>query len=488
MLSRNGLALLDRRSFLSDVGSALGAIPLLQLLSRDGLLAADRPGPFRPTIDPTRPCAARSSQLSARAEQLLIIYCAGAVSQIDSWDYKPQLLKHEGEVPPDAPKVTFMGAIGKLVPSLWEFKPRGECGKMLSDLFPHLAGLADDTCFIHSLVAKNSAHTQGENFLCTGNVAEGYPSLGAWTTYALGSPNQNLPAFVAIPDPRGQASAGANDWGAGFLPGAFQATSFNSTNPPRNLTPPKGITPRSDAVAHDLLARLNDRHLERFPGDTQLAARIASYELAGRMQASIPSLLALNNEPQHVLRDYGADSSDSIKAAYARNCILARRLLEQQVRVVELFNGAGNGGGTVNWDSHDKIRERHAIHAEVFDQPTAALLHDLKKRGLLEQTLVVCCSEFGRMPFMQANGTGRDHNIDGFTCWMMGAGVKAPFSYGATDELGWKAVENVSTLYDFNATILKIMGFDHERLTYYHNGTERRLTDVHGHVIHDVLT
>lgn len=483
----SGLRMLNRRAFLGDVGAAAGGIALVQLLARDGLLAAEKPAPFRPVIDPTRPCAARPPQFAAKAEHLLIIYCAGAVSHVDSWDYKPELFRHDGEDPPDAPKVTFMGPAGKLAKPLWKFKPRGQSGKMISDLFPRLAELADEMCFVHSLTARNSAHTQAENFLSTGFVFEGYPSLGAWTSYALGSENEDVPAFVAIPDPRGRTEAGTNNWGSGFLPATFQGTSFTVDQPPRNLNPPSVVDAHSDAAARDLLARLNNKHLARFPGDTNLAARIASYELAGRMQVSIPSLLEVAKEPAHLLAAYGADSSNATKAAYARNCILARRLLEQGVRVVQLFNGAANNGGQTNWDSHNQLAAKHGMHAEIFDQPTAALLTDLRRRGLLDRTLVAYCSEFGRMPFMQANTTGRDHNIDGFTCWLMGAGVKAPFSYGATDALGWKAVEHSATIYDFNATILHVLGLDHERLTYYHNGTQRRLTDVHGHVLDAVL-
>jgi len=487
MLTPTGLSLLNRRAFLRDTSSAIGGISLLQLLDRDGLLAAEKSAAFRPAIDATRPCAPRSSQFPAKAEQLLIIFCAGAVSHVDSWDYKPDLFRHDGQDPPNAPRVTFMGPVGKLAKPLWEFKPRGQSGKMVSALFPRLADLADGMCFIHSLTGRNSAHTQAENFLSTGFVFEGYPSVGAWTNYALGSPNEELPAFVAIADPRGRTEAGANNWGSGFLPAAFQGTSFSVSQPPHNLTPPPAVSPQSDAAARDLLARLNDKHLARFPGDMQLAARIASYELAGRMQASIPSLLDVAQETAQAQAAYGTNFPNVTKAAYARNCILARRLIERGVRVVQLFNGAANNGGQTNWDSHTDLRTKHARHAEIFDQPTAALLSDLRQRGLLERTLVVWCSEFGRMPFMQANGTGRDHNIEGFTCWLMGAGVKAPFSYGATDELGWKATENSATLYDLNATILHLLGLDHERLTYYHNGTERRLTDVHGHVLKAVF-
>jgi hypothetical protein len=479
---------LDRRSFLSNIATSAGGIALAQLLAREGLFAADeKPQPIRPNIDPGRPFAARQPHFAAKAEQVLIIFCAGAVSHLDTWDYKPELYKHHGKVPPNAPKVTFQGPIGNLAKPFWDFKPRGQSGKMISDLMPHLAELADDMCFIHSLTAKNSAHTQAENFLSTGFTFEGYPSLGAWTTYALGTLNENLPSFVAIADPRGRPQAGPNNWGSGFLPAAFQGTAFSADEPPQNLKTAMGVKESANKATVDLLAKLNGEHLQKHPGNTDLTARISSYELAGRMQSSIPGLMDLAGESVKTLEAYGATSSNAIKAEYARNCLLARRLLEQGVSVVQLFNGAYASGGKLNWDSHAEIVSSHGAHAEILDQPTAALLRDLKQRGQLDKTLVVWCTEFGRMPFMQANGTGRDHNIEGFTCWMMGAGVKPGLSYGASDELGWKAVENVATLYDFNATILHLLGLNHERLTHYFNGTERRLTDVHGHVIKDIL-
>ena len=478
---------LGRRNFLSNFATSAGGIALSQMLARDGLYATEeKPQPFRPSIDPARPFAKRQPHFAAKAEQVLIIFCAGAVSHIDTWDYKPELYKHHGQVPPNAPKVTFEGPIGNLAQPFWDFKPRGQSGKMISDLTPHLAELADDICFIHSLTAKNSAHTQAENFLSTGFTFEGYPSLGAWTTYALGTINENLPSFVAIADPRGRSQAGPNNWGSGFLPATFQGTAFSASEPPQNLRP-QGIKESSNKTTVDLLAKLNQEHLDRYPGDTDLAARISSYELAGRMQTSIPSLMDLSQEGAKTLEAYGVSSTNTIKAEYARNCLLARRLLEQGVRVVQLFNGAYASGGKLNWDSHSEIVKSHGAHAEILDQPTAALLKDLKQRGQLDKTLVVWCTEFGRLPFMQANGTGRDHNIDGFTCWLMGAGVKPGISIGSTDELGWRAIDQVKTLYDFNATILHLLGLDHTRLSYYFNGTERRITDVHGHVIEDIL-
>jgi uncharacterized protein (DUF1501 family) len=276
----------------------------------------------------------------------------------------------------------------------------------------------------------------------TGFTLDGFPSIGAWTTYALGSANDNLPAYVAIPDPRGAPQSAGNCWNPGFLPAAFQGTDFNATKPLRNLARPAGITPEKDRATRDFIARLNQHHLENFSGDTELAARISSYELAARMQLSVPEVSDISTEPAHILKMYGADATGNktqeVKAGYARNCILARRLIEKGVRFVQLFNGAYQvgGEGTSNWDGHKVLKDQYTIHGEVLDQPTAALLSDLKQRGLLKDTLVVWCTEFGRMPTFQAGASGRDHNPAGFTAWLAGAGVKAPFSFGATDEFG----------------------------------------------------
>jgi hypothetical protein len=285
------------------------------------------------------------------------------------------------------------------------------------------------------------------------------------------------------------ARSGKNNFGSGFLPASFQGTDFNAKHPPANLARPSAYTPADDRRTSELLARLNAGHLERFPDDNDLAARIATYELAGRMQMSVPDVMDLSSEPASIRKEYGVESGTDLKREYAKNCLLARRLIEKGVRVVQLFNGSdpSGGNGITNWDSHSDILKTHAMQAEIMDQPTAALIADLKRRGLLEKTLIVWCTEFGRMPFLQGNGTGRDHNPDAFTCFLAGAGVKKGFSYGESDEFGAKAVVNKASVYDFNATILRLMGLDHERLTYYHNGLERRLTNVHGHYIKDVL-
>lgn len=490
-ITRPGLDLLSRRGFLANAGTGLGAIALSSLLARDGLLAAsdDPQQPAAPEIDSANPYAPRQPHFGARAKNVLVVFVSGALSHVDTFDYKPSLFQYDGQPMPGGDQlVTFQGENGNLARPIRDFKPRGECGKMTSDLLPHLGELADDLCFIHSLTGKTNTHGPGENYMSTGFTLDGFPSMGAWTTYALGSENDNLPAFVAIPDPRGLPQAAGNNWGAGFLPASFQGTAFNTSKPIRYLTPPDSISGQADAATRAFLKRMNQRDLERFAGDSQLAARIASYELAARMQASIPDVTNIDAEPEHLLKSYGADSPNKTKAAYARNCILARRLIERGVRFVQLFNGAyAMGEGVGNWDGHKQIAEQYPGHAEILDQPTAALLADMRDRGLLAETLVVICTEFGRMPTFQKGASGRDHNPAGFTAILAGAGVKAPYSFGATDEFGYKAVENVCTVHDFHATVLHLLGLNHEQLTYYHNGTQRRLTDVHGHVLDEIV-
>ena len=495
-MSHTSHLLLDRRRFLGDLGGSLSAIAFSHLLSRDGLLAANVAGrePIRPVIQPGHPYAPRKTHFEPRAKNVLMIFCSGACSQLDTFDYKPELVRRHGQPMPGNDKlITFQGEQGALSKSPWEFKPRGQSGKMISDLVPHLAQLADDLCFVHSMQGKTNTHGPGENYMSTGYTLDGFPSVGAWVSYALGSEDQSLPAYVAIPDPRGKPQNSVNNWAPGFLPAAFQGTDFNATKPIRNLAKPSSVASTDDAAARRFLLRQNERHAERFPGDTELTARIASYELAARMQLTVPEVANLSTEPEHILKLYGADESGSkmkdTRAAFARNCILARRLVEKGVRFVQLFNGAyqTGGEGVSNWDGHKDLFNQYSLHGPVLDKPTAGLLLDLKQRGLLENTLVVWCTEFGRMPTFQKGSQGRDHNPNGFTCWFAGAGVKKGFSHGATDEFGYKSVENIVNVHDFHATILHLLGLEHERLTYYHNGLERRLTDVSGEVIRAIL-
>ena len=489
-LSNAGRWLLDRRSFLRHAGTGLGGIALTTLLAEQGLIAEQKErSPLRPAIRPETPLASRPPHFVPRAKRVLVIFCSGACSHIDTWDYKPELIKRHGQPMPGADKlITFQGENGNLVKSPYAFKPRGQSGKYISELLPNLAALADDLCFIHSMTARSNTHGPAENQMSTGFTLDGFPSMGAWVSYALGTETNDLPAFVAIPDPRGVPQIGPNHWGAAFLPAVFQGVAFNAEKPIPHLQTPREISRGAEAASRDFLKFLNERHLQKYPSDSELSARIASYELAAKMQLSAASVSDLSGESRVTGEMYGVNDPNKLKAVFARNCLLARRLLERGVRFVQLFNGAyAMGEGVGNWDGHKKLKEQYDIHAPILDQPAAALIKDLKARGLLQETLVVWVTEFGRMPTFQKDANGRDHNPKGFTAWMTGAGVRRGFSYGTTDEFGYEAVEKVTTIYDLHATILHLLGLDHERLSFYHNGIERRLTDVHGQVLHEVL-
>ncbi len=485
-----GRHLLDRRGFLGHMASGVSGIALSSMLAEQGLLASDTgAGGPKTAAPPANPMAPRTPHFPRRAKRILHLFCTGAVSHLDTWDYKPELIKRHGQPMPGMEKlITFQGENGNLARSPWTFRPRGECGKYISDLLPHLAAHADDLCFIHSLTSKTNTHGPGEMFMSTGFTLEGFPSMGAWVTYALGTEDQDLPAYVAIPDPRGDPQQGPANWTNGFLPAAYQGTAFNAGRPISHLARPVSISLRDDAATRDFLRLLNDEHLRRNPGDTELSARIAAYELAGRMQSSAPEAGDLSRESPATQKLYGLDDANPLTAAFGRNCLLARRLLERGVRFVTLFNGAfAMGEGALNWDGHRRIESDYNRHGPILDRPAAGLLTDLKAQGLLEDTLVVWTTEFGRMPTFQKGTMGRDHNPKGFTAWLAGAGVKRGFSFGATDDFGHQAVDKVVDVHDFHATILHLLGLDHERLTYNHNGTSRRLTDVHGRVIRDVL-
>lgn len=469
----------------------LGGIALTTLLAEQGLLAAPPDhSPIRPVIRPEAPLAPRATHFPPKAKRVLVIFCSGACSQLDTWDYKPELIRLHGQPMPGAEGlVTFQGENGNLTKSPYEFKPRGQSGKYISDLLPNLAGLADDMCFIHSMTAKSNTHGPGENQMSTGFTLDGFPSMGAWVSYALGTEADDLPAFVAIPDPRGVPQSGPRNWSSGFLPAVFQGTALNADKPIPNLARPPEISAETDKSTRDFIKLLNEKHLEKFPGDSELSARIASYELAAKMQIRAAEVSDLSRESAATQELYCMNDQNKLKASFGRNCLLARRLLERGVRFVQLFNGAyAMGEGVGNWDGHRMLKEQYDVHAPILDGPAAGLLKDLKSRGLLKDTLVVWTTEFGRMPTFQKGANGRDHNPKGFTVWLAGAGVKPGFSHGATDDFGYQAVKDVATIYDFHATILHLLGLDHERLTFYHNGIERRLTDVHGDVIREVLS
>ncbi len=472
-LSTAGLRLLDRRRFLSGMAGGMAGVALGAMLAEGQLLAGDS-FPHHPP----------------KAKRVVHIFCTGALSHLDSWDYKPELVKRHGQpMPGSEGLLTFQGENGNLARSPWAFRPRGESGKMISDLLPRLADLADEMCFVHSLTSKTNTHGPGEMFMSTGFTTEGFPSLGSWVTYALGSDNRDLPAYVAIPDPRGVPQQGPANWASGFLPAVYQGTAFNADRPIPHLARPSGVSADDDRASRDFLKLLNDEHLKHHPGDAELSARIASYELASRMQLSAPEVGDVSKESPATKALYGLDDPNPLTAGFGQNCLLARRLIERGVRFVTLFNGAfAMGEGNLNWDGHRRIKSDYDRHGPILDRPAAALLRDLKARGLLDDTLVLWTTEFGRMPTFQKGTEGRDHNPAGYTAWLAGAGVKRAFSFGATDEFGHKAVENVVDVHDFHATVLHLLGLDHTRLTYYNNGAKRRLTDVHGHVIREVLT
>ena len=468
---------LNRRDFLGNVYTGLAGIGLTHLLTND--LPADDwlPGQGKTHYAP-------------KASRVLQIFCPGAASHLDLWEHKPSLEKLDGKpLPGEEGAVSFQGKNGPLMRSPWPFKPAGQSGKMISSMLPHMAQHVDEIAFLHSMHSKTNTHGPGCVFMNTGEPSEGFPSAGAWLSYALGTANENLPAYVAIPDLRGEPPNGKANWSNGFLPAEHQAIVMSNQNSIRSLQLPDGISKSEEAATRDFLAKLNRRHLEANPGNSELQARIAAYELAARMQLSAPEVSDLAAESATTHRHYGTSDSNKLKAAYARNCLLARRLLERGVRYVNLYCASRASGvdGLLNWDAHKTIKPDYERHCPIFDQPTAALLTDLKQRGLLDDTLVLWTTEFGRMPTRQEGTTGRDHNPDGFTCWMMGAGVQGGVSYGATDEFGRRAALHPTTVWDFYATVTHLLGFDHTRLTYYHNGLDRRLTNVHGHVIQEVL-
>ncbi|MEO8657184.1 MAG: DUF1501 domain-containing protein [Bryobacteraceae bacterium] len=463
---------LERREFLAHMGDGLKGIAVAALLRDQHLLAASQ------------------THFPPKAKRIIQIFCPGAVSQLDTFDYKPELEKRSGQpLPGEENVVTFQGANGNLMKSPFTFRQRGQSGKWVSDMLPNLGELVDDMAFIHSLTARSNTHGPGCVQMNTGFILEGFPSMGAWLSYGLGTENENLPAFVAIPDVRGIPPSGPANWTSGFLPAQNQAVVFNAADPIRNLETPRGVSPKAEQDSRSFLRYLNGAHAEEHPGDSDLKARVASYELAARLQLSAPEVSDLSRESKATRDLYGCDDPNPLVAAYAQNCLLARRLVERGVRFVELFCGSRASGvdGLLNWDAHKTLKADYERHCPVLDRPTAALIKDLKARGLLKDTLVLWNTEFGRMPTHQSGTLGRDHNPEGFTAWMLGAGVKGGTSYGATDEFGRRAVENVSTIYDFHATVLHLLGLDHEKLTFYHNGIRRRLTDVHGHVIRDVL-
>ena len=471
-----------RRRFLSHMTTGLAGVALTDLLQpafRGTALAAEAA---------TR--GDSSAQKPPRANRVLQIFCPGAASHVDLWDYRPDLEKYHGTPLPGAEaEVSFQGKNGNLMKSPWAFVPAGQSGKPISSMLPHMARHVDDMAFIHSMTSRSNTHGPGCIFMNSCFTREGFPSAGAWVSYGLGTLNENLPTYVAIQDIRGEPPNGKANWGQGFLPAQHQAVTMSAQQPLRNLSRPESVSQASEQATREFLQFANAHHAQRRGGQDALLARMQAYELAARMQLAASQVSDLSRESQSTHDLYGTSDSNPLKAAYARNCLLARRFLENGVRYVSLYcaSRASSVDGLLNWDAHKTLKADYERHCPIFDQPTAALLTDLKQTGLLDDTLVVWCTEFGRMPTHQEGTSGRDHNPDAFTTWMMGAGIKGGVSYGSTDAFGRRAVENVASAYDFYATMLHLLGLDHEQLTYYHNGANRRLTDVHGHVITEIL-
>jgi hypothetical protein len=472
---------MDRREFFSWMRNGLASATAASLMLRDGTVRATVAGESSP------PCP----HFTPKATRAIHICLCGAMSHIDTFDYKPGLIAAHGKSlnSPTKPDV-FFGQVGRLRKPDWKFRRRGESGLWVSDLFPHLAQLADELTVIRSMVAETSNHTPATFQENSGFRLNGFPTTGAWLSYGLGSEADDLPAFVVIPDAREQPAGGSINWTNGFLPARHQGVVIRPQGEPiDDLFPSRTLAPNAETAARELVAEMNRRHFASHADDDALAARIRGYELAARMQVSVPNVTDLNGESAETISLYGAEQSET--QDFGRACLIARRLLERGVRFVQLFSGGTFGSPRRNWDGHEDMKANHSQEALRIDRPVAGLLRDLRRRGLLEDTLVLFTTEFGRTPFTQSAadvvGTGRDHNQYGFSVWMAGAGLKHGITYGATDDIGWKASEDVVTWPDFHATVLRILGIEHTRLTYYHNGIQRRLTNVHGEAIKAIL-
>jgi hypothetical protein len=474
----------SRRDFLWRTGGGFAGLALSAMLAQEALAAgppvANAPG--SPGLDPLAP---RPPHFLAKAKAVICLFMYGGVSQVDTFDPKPELLKLTGQPMPDLesrPELKARGA-GRLLGSSRKFSKHGQSGIEVSDLYPNVAKCADDLAIIRSTWTNSFAHGSGLQQMNTGFLRLGYPCLGSWVSYGLGSVSKDLPGFVVMLDHRGGPIGGAPNWGHGFMPAAYQGTQLRVTGDPiLNLKPPAGTSAAQQRNQLDLLDELNRRHREDAPDNSELAARMASYELAFRMQAHAPEAVDLAKESLATRKLYGMDEKRTER--FGTRLLLARRLVERGVRFVQVYSGGGHSEET--WDAHSNVNRNHELHCGETDLPIAGLLRDLKTRGLLDSTLVIWTSEFGRTPTGQ-NGKGRDHSPRGFSTWLAGGGVKGGQTIGATDEFGYAAVQNKVHVHDLHATILHLLGLDHERLTYFHGGRPHRLTDVSGRVVPEVV-
>ena len=484
-----------RRNFLWQSGGGLGGIALAAMLQEQGLLAETGSiGAGGVLKQPHHP---------PKAKRVIQLFMAGATSHIDLFDHKPMLEKHHGEPSDFGEHVeAFQNGLGPWMKSPFKFQPYGDSRKQLSEVVNDFGPVVDDMAFVHNMVGTTGVHSAATYLQATGFQTPGFPGAGCWVSYGLGSMNQNLPTFVVLPDQRGYASNGPKNWSAAFLPASHQGTAIfpGRENPIADLFPPdeSSITSKSEKQTLELLTRLNRKHAEGRDGDSRLDARIQSYELAARMQLAAPEALDLHGETKQTLQMYGLDDvpssfSSSINpreeiSYFGRKCLVARRLIERGVRFVQIWSGNDNGFPRRNWDSHEDIKRDHGPLAKGMAVGASALIRDLKQRGLLEDTIILWTTEFGRMPSTQGS-KGRDHNPYCFTNWLCGGGIKGGTTYGPSDQWGYKPLERdqPTKVYDIHATMLHLLGIEHERLTVRNNGIDRRLTDVHGHVIHDII-
>ncbi len=473
---------ISRRDLLFKAGEGISGLALAYLLNRETLLAADKETACSATTDAQTPVSPRPTHFTSRAKSVISLFMSGGVSHVDTFDPKPMLDKFHGQPLEGKGRIRVrQGYPGPLMRSPFGFRQFGENGINVSNLFPHVAGIVDDIALVRSCQGRSNDHVLAHYEWNTGSLRMGFPSVGSWVTYGLGTENQSLPAFVVIYDPRGGPFSGPTNWSSGFLPATYQGTVFRSSGDPvLDLNPPADVTPEQQRARLDHLATLNDEHAKKHPGSTELAARIASYELAYRMQGCAPDAVDIRRESEETKALYGLN--DPVTEPFGKQCLLARRLIERGVRFIQLYNGALLQQDIDTWDAHSNLIENHTLHAHEVDKPIAGLIKDLKRRGMLDETLVIWHSEFGRMPISQ-RGVGRDHNPGALTIWMAGAGIQGGQVIGNTDEFGYKAIDPVYTYHDIHATILHLLGIDHKRLTYFFNGRHMRLTDVHGVLI-----